>query len=140
MQGGDISNEVAPRIIFIFEDTIGAIAAPDQRRHDRYVRRGRYRRAARMWELSKHAVRVLHDLERRSPYNVDIATYLDPDEAEHIEDRLESIALPFGHFLVTNTEEMARVIVNQPQVAAVFDGNRARQFAYGGKGRVEMVL
>lgn len=135
MERGDIDNHAAARIIYVFEGTIGTLSPAAERKRNLYLKTRRWKKAAHCWTIEPFLQKVLLDHAWRSPYNVDLATYLDLEEAEHVEQRLESLALPFGHFLVTDIEEMARVISNRPDVAAIYDFHPSRVFTYGSKGR-----
>lgn len=140
MQGGDLSNRSAPRLIFIFETTIGVLDIKAQRRRKAFLVARQWKRAAQCWTLDPQIYRVIEDLQWRSNFNVDFATYLDQREAEALEDHLEHSGLGFGNFLVTTVNEMARVYCNYPSTAAIFDGDPERVFTYGGKGRTEIGL
>jgi hypothetical protein len=135
VQSGDISDQSSPRLIYVFDHTIGTLTPTAAKKRAFHLRLHQWKRAAHCWEIDPHVVKVIIDIQYRTSYNVDLATYVDPDEAEHIEDRLGGVGLPYGNFFVTTIEEMTRVIVNRPNVAAVFDYDPARQFTYGSKSR-----
>lgn len=135
MDKGDISNVTAQRVVFLFEGTIGTLTTVAERRRRLYLKAHQWKRAAHCWTIEPFLQKVLLDMAYRSPYNLDIATYLDPAEADHVEDRLEALALPFGHFFITDIEEMTRGIANRPDVAAIYDFDPSRAFTYGAKSR-----
>jgi hypothetical protein len=140
VESGDIDNRSAARIIYLFEGTIGHLSATGIKKRAFHLRLRQWKRAAACWELDAHVLKVLIDLQYRSPYNVDLATYLDYDEAEAVEERLDRQGVLYGNFIITTPVEMTRVIVNQPNIAAVFDFDPARRFMYGGKGRTGVAL
>lgn len=135
MQSGDISNQSAARVIYVFENTLGTLTPTAAKKRAFHLRLHQWKRAARCWQIDTHVVKVLIDIQYRTPYNVDLATYLDPEEAEAIEARLTQ--LPYGNFIVTTVEEMSRVIANQPNIGAIFDFDPSRRFTYGAKSRSE---
>ena len=133
MPSGDISNQSAARVIYVFENTLGTLTPAAAKKRAFHLRLRQWKRAARCWQLDGHMIKVILDVQYRTPYNVDLATYLGEDEAEQIEQRLHGV--PYGNFYVTTIEEMTRVIANQPNVAAIYDFDSSRRFAYGAKSR-----
>lgn len=140
MQGGDLSNWSAPRLIFIFETTVGRLDAAAERRRKIYTKARQWKRAAGCWTLDQHAFKVIQDVQWRSTYNVDFATYLDPREAVALQEHLEHSGLGFGNFIITTPQEMARTHANYPSTAAVVDGDPNRVLTYGAKGWVSVPI
>lgn len=136
MQDGDISNEVAPRLLVVFEGLIGQLDGPvHQKKHDFYVKTHAWRRAARMWTLDGFVLKRMWDYVYRLRQSLDIVTYLDEREAEHVHERLDELSYPFGGFIPTTLDGMVHGILLNPSVHAVFDGDPKRWLTYGGKGR-----
>lgn len=140
MQSGDISNDIASRLIVVFDNTIGTLTPVAEKRRRRFLKVRQYHKAANCWEVDPHMVKVLVDWQYRTPYNVDVATFTHPDEAAFIEERLEGMGVPFGNFLTVTIEELSRVHANMPHVAAIFDATPGHRFTYGGKSRSQAVL
>lgn len=140
MESGDLDNRPAERIIYVFESTIGTLPGAMAHKRNFHLKARQWKRAAQCWEVDPHIVKVLVDLAWRSPYNVDVATYTNRHEAEEIEERLSVLGVPFGHFYTGSLEEMTRGLVNMPHIAAVYDFDTARRFAYGAKGRTVVGL
>ncbi|MFH9606843.1 hypothetical protein [Streptomyces sp. NPDC017448] len=73
---------------------------------------------------------------QHTPYPVEVVTFLGSEFPEPIETRLE-----FHHALVrrvwnTTPQELARVHITRPDVAAIYDPDHNRAFAtYGSLGR-----
>lgn len=140
MQHGDLSDQIASRLIVVFDHTIGTLTPQAAKHRRRYLKIRQWHRAADCWAIDPHLVKVMVDWQYRSPYNIDVATFVDANEAAFIEERLEQIGIPFGHFLNVTVEELSRVHANMPHIAAIFDAAADHRFAYGAKSRSEAVL
>lgn len=140
MQSGDIGSEIAPRLIVVFEHTIGTLTPGAERKRRLLLKAHQHRRAAACWTIDTHMTKVMVDWAYRTPYNIDVATFTEEDEAERIEQRLVGAGIPFGNFLVVTVEELARVHANMPHIAAIFDADPAHRWTYGSKSRCEARL
>lgn len=140
MQSGDISADIASRLVVVFDRTIGTLSPGAERRRRLMLRAHRWKSAAACWEIDPHMVKVIVDWQYRTPFNIDIATFCEQDEAEHIERRLVGAGIPFGNLLVVSVEELARVHGNMPHIAAIYDADPAHRWTYGAKSRCEARL
>lgn len=135
MQAGDISNEVAPRYVFVFEGLVGVLPDPVvQRKHSLYVKARAWKRAARSWQFDPWIEKRMWDWAVRRSHSLDIVTYLPEHEADEVKERVDERGLPFGNFIVTTLEEFLHGYMLNPAVVGVFDADPRHALTYGGKG------
>lgn len=136
MEHGDISNEVAPRLVFVFEGLIGYLAenTGDATKRNVLLRARAWKRAAAMWTLDQWTLKIMWDYTSRRRQSIDVVTYVDEREAERIRDRLDAHGYPFANFWATTLDEMLHLHVNNPAVVGVVDGDASRWLTYGSKG------
>ncbi|WP_019629594.1 hypothetical protein [Actinomadura atramentaria] len=131
MQGGDISNEIVPRIHLVFE---GLVGLPPKRTTHRWWRGLGCRSFTdpRRWEINPAATKVIWHLWGHD-WGVDVVTHL--LDAEALAERLSD--LPIGQVYATTPSQHGRELSCQPHVVAVLDPEPGRQFSYpAGRGVV----
>lgn len=140
MQGGDISNEVVPRLVIAYEGMLGLLPEKPDRYVTELVAR-KFGRRARMaqrtvdaYEINDALARVIWDTTWRHRYTVDVVTYLGEDAVAPLEARLDVEGLPIGRVWATTPDRLARRLPYMPDVAAVFDNEN--HLIYGSKGRM----
>jgi hypothetical protein len=139
MQGGDISNEVVPRLVIAYEGMLGVLPEKPEKYVTELVARkfGRRARQAKRtvdaYEINDALARVIWDTVWRFKYSVDVVTYLGDDAVEPLEARLDAEGLPIGRVWATTPERLARRLPYMPDVAAIFDNEH--HLIYGSKGR-----
>lgn len=137
MQHGDISNEVAPRLVVVFEGLLGLLPDARTRGKEALARKmKRWKAAANTYEINELLAKHIWDTVWRHHYSVDVCTYLGEEMAEAIEERLDAEQLPVGRVFATEPQLLARKIALMPDVAAIFDPSTSHRFTYGSKGRV----
>lgn len=139
MQGGDISNEVVPRLVLAFEGTLGI--PREKKPENRFV--GGFRQFGRRKALAEHAVadfdineplaRVVWDTVWRYGYAIDVVTYLGEDFARALEARLDEENLPISSVWADEPHKLARSIAYRPDIACIYDNTN--HLFYGSKGR-----
>jgi hypothetical protein len=135
MQGGDISNEVSPRLVLVYEGLLGLLPTPRARAGESLARKARqWKRAVKAYEINEPLARVIWDTVWRYRYSVDVITYLGEDFAEAVEWRLDVEGLPVGRVWADNPQRLARRLALMPDVAAVYDNEH--HLIYGSKGRM----
>jgi hypothetical protein len=140
MQGGDISNEVVPRLVIAYEGMLGLLPEKPDKYVTELVAR-KFGRRARMaqrtvdaYEINDALARVIWDTTWRHRYTVDVVTYLGEDAVAPLEARLDVEGLPIGRVWATTPDRLARRLPYMPDVAAVFDNEH--HLIYGSKGRM----
>jgi hypothetical protein len=137
MEGGDLSNEMAPRIIVIFNELIGGIP------HSRNTR-VELLRAARRWKAVAEAYDInlairakLHDLTWRHGLRVDCVLLDHPKVAEAMEKRFNRMNLAIANvYAMDELKELVDRLPYMPEVVAVVFGNPEWLYAFGGRGRL----
>lgn len=137
MQGNDISADVQPCLLVVFE---GLLGIPPKQEEGRKTIRKTLRRLRK-----PDAKALLADYEinhlllgqiRRTPYPVEVVTFLGPEFAEAIEERLEALHALVRRVWATTPHELAKVHLLFPDVVAVYDPDfRRAHFTYGKLGR-----
>lgn len=134
MQNGDISNEVSPRLVLVYEGLLGLLPTPRARAGEALARKThQWKRAAKAYEINEPLARVIWDTVWRYRYSVDVITYLGEDFADAVEARLDDEGLPVGRVWADSPQRLARRLALMPDVAAVYDNEN--HLIYGSKGR-----
>jgi hypothetical protein len=135
MQGGDLSNEVSPRLLFVFENTVGTLSGKvDEAKESWYLRSKRWRKAVDLWEISDRAYALLWDVSWRYNYRFDVVTYHQPHFAKALAERFDDEGLPVGRVIASTPMKLARQLAFMPDVRYVYDADESRLFTYGGRG------
>lgn len=134
MQGGDLSNRLPPRWLFVFEGVIGFLPEERATEFKLSVRFKRWRRAANCFEIHPHVQKVLWDLMWRRDYRFDIVTFLGDEFAEALEKRLTRESLPFSNLWAVTEDTLAKRLAYMPDVMYVIHGDTARHLSYGNRG------
>jgi hypothetical protein len=133
VQDGDISADFQPCLLVVFEGLLGLPSPQELGRKWGWKRRK---------STAKHLVAQyeLNDLLlgqiRRTPYPVEVVTFLGPDVAEAVEERLEDVHALVRRVWSTTPQELARIHITMPDVAAIYDPDPMRAtLTYGQLGR-----
>lgn len=136
MQGGDISNEVSPRLVIVWEHLLGLLPTKThEAKVSTYLKFKRYSRAAEVFELNEMLASRIWDVTWRLKYSVDVVTWI-PNFADAVRDRIEHEDLPIGHVTSENPNALARKLAYLPHLAAIYDPNPEHQFTFGSRGRI----
>lgn len=135
MQGGDLSNEVAPRLLFIFEGTVATLPSKTVEAKEKiHQRLKRWQKAVDLWEISERAYALLWDVTWRYNYRFDIVTYHPAGFAKALKERLDDEGLPVGRVWHSSPSLLAKRLAFMPDVRYVYDADASRLFTYGGRG------
>lgn len=134
MEGGDLSNEVAGRLLFVFEGTVGRLRPGAEARERGLLRLRRWAAAVRCWEIPQEARAVLWDAAWRWSYRFDVVTHRPAGFAKALEGALDEADVPFTKVWSMSVDELARALARMPDVQAVFFADQSRRFAYGSRG------
>jgi hypothetical protein len=138
MERGDISNEVTPRLVVVFEGMLGTLP---ERRESAFEfaartfgrRAQQQKRAVSAYEINEPLAHVIWDTVWRHRYSIDVVTYLGEEFAEALTERLDVEGLPIGRVWADEPHKLARRIAHMPDVAAIYDNEN--HLMYGSKGR-----
>lgn len=138
MRNGDLSNEVVPRLVLVFEGALGFMPTEDWQKFDRSIRRKRWDDAAALWQINPLMAVRLWDITMRLSFTVDIVTFAGPEPfGEALEYRLQDVEdLPVGRAWATRPGLLARKIAYMPDLFRVYDPDPTRVLTWGGKGRI----
>lgn len=137
MYKGDISNEIPPRFVVVFESLVASLNdVKSKRTFDKAVRHHNYRRAVQCFTVNDMVARHIWDITWNYKYAVDCATYLGPDFVEYIEEFIEEQRLPIYTVYSSKSPDIfARELNYRPDIARVFDGDPSHALMYGSKGQ-----
>ena len=136
MLRGDLSSEVVPRLLLVFEGTLGFIDAKDRKKFDRYISRKHWTEAAELWLINPGMAAQIWYLVRHKSLTIDLVTFAGPKEfGEALAYRIQDIEeLPVHQVWATRVELLARKIAYMPDLMKVYDPDPERWLTWGGKG------
>ena len=137
MRNGDLSNEVVPRIVLVFEGALGFLRDTDRKAFNRHLSRERWFEAASMWLISDLVAARIWYITKYLSVTLDVVTFEgSPEFGEALEIRLQDFEeLPIHHVWATRTELLARKIAYMPDLQCIYDPNPERWLTWGAKGR-----
>jgi hypothetical protein len=136
MEHGDLSNEVPPRILVVFEGLIASLPSKKaEAQFTLYRRTRRYAKATALFELNDAVARRIWEMTWRFRHAVDAVTFLGEEFVEPIQNLLDGEQLPLNHLVATQPHLLARELAYRPDIVAVHDPDPAHAFTYGSKGR-----
>ncbi|MGW0060337.1 hypothetical protein ACWDTT_10465 [Streptosporangium sandarakinum] len=140
MQHGDISAEVAPRLLIEFEDLLARPREedPDPVRYKRWLpQRFQKTDPVRAWDLNDLVVKVMWDLTWRFGLELDVITVSGSDEDAHaLAERLDAEQVPARRVWAADPRMLARRLVAMPHVTSVATASPERCAMYGRWGRL----
>jgi hypothetical protein len=134
MRGGDISATVSPRFVVVFEDLLGFPPKEPVHTRTRLGRKVDHSNDARYWEINDQLARSIWDVVSRYDYSVDVVTFIDPEFADQIRERLDDERLPVGRVWFEQPHQLARRLAYSPDIAGVFFASPEYRFTFGSKG------
>lgn len=139
MEGGDISNERAQKLVFVFDGLIGRIPEEDEKTAAKLRRKGKWAQLARVYGIDTKMGAHLWDIIWRSPYSFDIVSFESADEGwyEALESALERANVPYSRLEVYDSpDEFAQHMVFAPNIVRVYHANPSWAFKFGPRGEV----
>jgi hypothetical protein len=137
MEGNDISNEIARKLVFVFDDLIGHIPFEEKRAADKARKRKRWEALAGLYEIDTMMAAHLWDIVWRSPYSFDIVSFQTADELwrEALTRRLERANVPYSRLEVyRDADEFAHTLAYSPYVIRVYFGTSEWGLKFGQRG------
>jgi hypothetical protein len=135
VKDGDLSNQVSPSLLIIFEGAIGVLKEEDREKFlDAALTEANPRKAIDYFYLNDIYLRKINDLVWRKGFNIEVITFMDDDMAKAIADRLDDENVIVHDVWATQSNRLARQLAYMPRVACVYDPNPAHRFRYGSKG------
>ena len=135
MQYGDLSNDVVPRILVVFEGLIAALDPGDVGRFNELGSRGDWAGAVALWDLHPLALAKLKDIIIRRDIKIEVVTFVMPPEgAAAIWDRFEEEHVPVSRVIASTPDRTARRLAYGPDIARVYSPDPSHAWMCGGKG------
>ena len=134
MEHGDLSNIVSPRILLIFEGSLGYLPEESRKRFLRVIRRGRWDLAVRYWKLNEMYVRQILYLYHKRNVNIEIVTFLGEDFAGELAACLDEEGVVVHDVWASTPTLLARKIAYMPDLSMVYDPDPDRWLTYGSHG------
>lgn len=137
MEKGDISSDIPPRAIVIFNELIGGIPKSRSTRVELLRAARRWRAVAEAYDINLMVRAKLHDLTWRHGLRVDCVLVDHPKVAEAMEARFNRMNLAVANvYAIADLKELADRLPYMPEVLWVIFGNPEWMYAFGHKGRL----
>lgn len=136
MQHGDLSNEVEPRAIVVFENLLGV--HPTKKDHAAYIAAKRvhqWKRALNTYKINWLLVGEMNRLWKQH-YSLDVVTFMDPRIGDFLEDFIDYQDIPVGRVFTSTPEVLVHGLLYRQNVRGVYypaDGP-SQAMRFGGKG------
>lgn len=132
MRDGDLSNEVVPRLLLVWE---GAIAfCTDEKKEQHYLGKQNFQGLAGIYTANDLMISKMWDVTKRQSVTMDVITYYPAGFIPPLEQWLEDEGVPYGACWSADPQVLARKLAHMPDVARVYDPDPQRAMAYGSKG------
>ena len=136
MDGGDISNEASPRLVFVWEGLLAQLPADAAPLEARLLKKKKWTRALDLWSESEHMRHVLMDLTWRSHVSVDILCMHPRGFATVLRARLDEEGYPYGNLYNFGLMAFDRELAYMPNVQRVFHAFGRMPFLFGSRGQL----
>ena len=137
MQGGDLSNELVPRVALVFENLVGVLPNASQvARFNAYRQIRSWKRAVGVFRVNEPLARQMWHVTWHLHHQLEVVTYLHPDAVEPVEVWIDEHDLPVHRVWYDDPNKLARRIATMPDLAAIFDPDPQHQLRFGRKGRI----
>lgn len=137
MEQGNISNEVSPRLLIVWENLLGLLPSKQHEVKARaYLKIKRHKAAVNTFVLNEELARRIWDITWRLKYSVDVITWIGPDFATALSARIDREDLPIGHVTYEDSQQFARKLAYLQHVAAIYDPDPSHRFTWGSRGRI----
>lgn len=138
MRGNDISNDVVPRLVIVWDGLLGVLPSKTaEAKAGTYLRLKRWKKAVDLWEVHEHIAKQIWDLTWRSKWAVDIVTFTAGEPfANALSERLvNGEMLPVGRVWFEEPHLLARSLNYRPDIACVIHDNPQIALLFGSRGR-----
>lgn len=131
MRDGDLSNEVVPRLLLVWEGAVAFLA--DEKKEQHYLAKGQWEYLASIYTANDLMISKIWDVTRRQSLVIDIISYYPQEFQPYLDAWLEDEGVPASSWC-TDAQVLARKLAHMPDVARVYDPDPQRAMAYGSKG------
>ena len=135
MDRGDISNEIPPRVLVVFDGLLGQIPDSQQRQATVWRSLARWKKVAGLYDIDPASRARLHDLSWRQGWRIDVVTFDNEHVAEALADRFDVMNLAVSHvYSVADPAALSAMLAYMPEVRYVVHGMAEMQMAFGPRG------
>ena len=134
MKGGDLSNEVAPSSIIIWEGLLALPTLGSDRARKLAHRLHRYKTVISHYEANEWALKQVHDAAYRYGVRFDVVSYLPVEYEDIITEWCDRYSLAYKSVFCSTPGEVSKM-TTAPFLESVIDADLKRYLFYGGKGR-----
>jgi hypothetical protein len=139
MERNNLSSQPVPKLVLVFEGALAWVPPDDrkkQRAYERALSREKWGEMADLFEFNPRMEAVLWDRAYRMSMQIDICTYLGPQEwADEVARRIGEQELPVHSVWATTPQKLGRQLSYQRDIARVYDPWPQNALMYGPKGR-----
>lgn len=137
MQRGDISGDLVPRFVLVFEHLVGVVPSSLSRiTYESFIRTKRWKRAIPLLLVNEALAKQMWHVTWHLHHQLEVVTYLHEDAVQPISDWIDAQDLPVHRVWFSEPNKLARKIASMPDLAAIFDPDPAHALTYGRKGRI----
>lgn len=137
MQRGDISGDLVPRFVLVFEHLVGVVPGSlSMAAYLSWVRTKRWKRAVNEFEVNDALAKQMWHVTWHLHHQLEVVTFLHPDAVEPISNWIDVQDLPVHRVWYSDPNKLARKIATMPDLAAIFDPDPKHVLTFGRKGRI----
>lgn len=138
MQRGDISGDLVPRFVLVFEHLVGVLSGNHRNRlaFEAMCRAKRWKRAVDLLEVNEPLAKQMWHVTWHLNHQLEVVTWLNEKAVEPVQAWIDFHDLPIHRVWYTEPNKLARKIATMPDLALIFDPDPKHQLTYGRKGRI----
>ena len=136
MLNGDLSNRTAPRVLIVFEGLIGHLPAEKVPSYEKLMNELRWDEVIYLFDLNNQVLNKVLYLTWNADYNFHVVTWYPKEAAEAIQEKLEALSIPIRSVMSTTPEKLAKILVNNPDIVAVYDTVQQHVLTFGSKAQL----
>ena len=137
MQGNDLANTPAPRIVLVAEGALMFCDESNQKKSERAMERRRWAEALSYWYINDLMANRLWDIALSADINLDVVTFLGPDDfAEELTRWLAHEELPVRSVFASTPAILSRMATFRKDIIRVYTPFPDQALRYGPKGVV----
>lgn len=136
MLGGDLSNRTAPRVLIVFEGLIGHLPKEKVADYEKYVAEDRWDEVVFQFDLNNQVLNKILYLTWNADYNFHVVTWFPKEAADAIQAKLEELSIPVRSVFSSSPEKLAKILVNNPDIIAVYDVVHQHVLTFGSKAKL----
>jgi len=133
---GDLSNEISPRVLIVFEGLIGWLPPEKVDEYVKHKDAGHWNSAISCFTINNQVLNKILYLTWKSNYNIHVVTWFPEAAAETIQEKLEMFSIPVRSVFSSSPEALAKMLVYNPDIVAVYDTVPQHVLTFGSKAKL----